>query len=192
MGMKSYGIEPENPPGTVQVLTTPKAVSKLDPEDFWEFIKPFKEKLYNFIIKALNFSEDGEDIYQETVLKAYKNMSGFKKKSSLKTWFFSIANNEIRQYYKKKKRDETYKTNFSTSNAFEISGPKKNILVESIYEIAQKFSLKYKQVFFLFYYNRFSIEEINEITGVKKGSVKYILNSCRERVKKELGGEDGS
>jgi RNA polymerase sigma-70 factor (ECF subfamily) len=189
--MKSYGTEYALSRFSLQGPATAMKTAETDPGDFHETIEPVKGKLYNYIHKALNFSEDCEDVYQETVVKAYRNLSRFKKKSSLQTWLFSIAINEIRLYYKKKSHRESREGGLLTENILAASGGADKILVEDVYEIARSFKLKYRQVFFLFYYNRFTIEEIKEITGIKSGSIKYILNFCRESIKKELGEKNG-
>lgn len=58
--------------------------------------------------------------------------------------------------------------------------------VQDVYDVAESLDPKKRQVFFLFYYNRFSINEIKEITGIKEGNIKFILNQCREEIKSKL------
>ena len=43
-----------------------------------------------------------------------------------------------------------------------------------------------REVFFLFYYNRFSIAEIAAICSLRQGNVKFILNRGREAVRRAL------
>ena len=154
---------------------------------FHEMIYPLKENLYNFILKSLNFSEDANDIYQDTILRAFKYINSFKRKSSFKTWIFSIANNEIKRYFKKTKVpveriDEN--SNIVLENEIEEK-------VREVYEVARGLDPKQRNVFFLYYYNKFSIMEINEITGLKQGNIKFILNRSREKIKQKLGVKNG-
>ena len=150
-------------------------------------LNPIKENLYNFIFKALTFSEDAEDVYQETVLRAFKYRAGYRRADSFKTWIFAIAHNEIKRYFNthKQSRDQF---NFEDHPDISADGEKHNeSLVRDIYEIAQQLTTRQRQVFFLFYDQRFSIREINKITGLKQGNIKFILNQARENIKQKLG-----
>lgn len=162
---------------------------------FREMLEPVKHNLYNFIYKALNFSEDADDVFQETVLRALKYISGFKPNRSFKTWIFTIAHNEIKSYYKKNSdKDRIMPDVFRGENIAEefaanSEGEEKNV-VKDIYEIAAELKPNQRRVFFLFYDDKFSIKEIRDITGLKEGNIKFILNRSRERIKEELGVKD--
>jgi len=58
--------------------------------EFFQFLlNPIKENLYNFIFKALNFCEDANDVYQETILRAFKYRKSYDRQSPFKTWIFT-------------------------------------------------------------------------------------------------------
>ena len=82
-------------------LTKPAA---LNAETFPLLLDPIKESLYNFIFKALGFCEDANDIYQETLLRAFKYRESFHGPGSFKTWIFTIAHNEIKRYFNTSKK----------------------------------------------------------------------------------------
>lgn len=162
---------------------------------FREMLEPVKHNLYNFIYKALNFSEDADDVFQETVLRALKYIKSFKPNRSFKTWIFTIAHNEIKGYYKRSSDKSRmmpgalWGENVEEEIAGDIDCAEKE-LVKDIYEIAAGLKPQQRRVFFLFYDNKFSIKEINNITGLKEGNIKFILNQSRERIKEELGVKD--
>jgi RNA polymerase sigma-70 factor (ECF subfamily) len=155
--------------------------TKISSNEFLIYLKPHKHKLFNFIQKCLKFSEDAEDIYQNVIINSYRAIHKFKGNSTFKTWIFSIANNEIIKYFKKKKRNDyicySLQENHPQSNSSDRE------LINSLFEIAAKFSSKNRNIFFLFYYNGFTIDEIFQITGIRSGTIKYILNNCREKIK---------
>lgn len=161
-----------------------KKESEMSSLSFQQLIIPFKEKLYNFIFKALNFSQDADDVYQETVLRAFKYRNSFKTEGSFKTWLFSIASNEIRSYFNKNKNLVEKCNSLDCENI--TCDVDNKTRVQDVYDVAESLDPKKRQVFFLFYYNRFSINEIKEITGIKEGNIKFILNQCREEIKSKL------
>lgn len=165
----------------ISLLKKEKEMSSLS---FQQLIIPFEEKLYNFIFKALNFSQDADDVYQETVLRAFKYRNSFKKECSFKAWLFSIASNEIRSYFNKNKNLIGKYNSLDCENI--VCDVDNKTRVQDVYDVAESLDPKKRQVFFLFYYNRFSINEIKEITGIKEGNIKFILNQCRKEIKSKL------
>jgi len=59
----------------------------IDEEIFKQLLNPVKENIYNFIYKALNFAEDADDVYQETVLRAFNTGTVITGKIHLKHGF---------------------------------------------------------------------------------------------------------
>jgi len=47
-----------------------------------------------------------------------------------------------------------------------------------------------REVFFLFYDQGFSIQEIARITGLREGNVKFILNRARTAIKSIMGDQN--
>jgi RNA polymerase sigma-70 factor (ECF subfamily) len=156
--------------------------------EFFQFLlNPIKENLYNFIYKALNFCEDANDIYQETILRAFKYRKSYDKQNPFKTWLFTIAHNEIKRYFNKHKKLPGKVGLDEHADMIDDPGSDNQALVRDIYEVAQQLTPNQRRVFFLFYDQQFSIQEISEITGLKQGNIKFILNQSREKIKQKLG-----
>ena len=60
---------------------------------------PIKKYLYNFIQKSLSFSQEADDIFQETLLKSFRYFNSFKQDKNFKTWIFTIAHNLMKDYF---------------------------------------------------------------------------------------------
>ncbi len=151
---------------------------------FWELVSPHKQKLYNFILKSLNYSEVADDVFQETVLRAFKYFKSYKKGKSFNTWLYSIAHNEIKRHYK-----QTQKHTLFTDMDM-LRDPKVNNsqeLAKEVYRYAEQLKPKQREVFFLFYYSGFTISEVSRIVGLKAGNIKFILNQARNTIKKIIG-----
>ena len=153
-------------------------------EIFTKILFPVKKNLYNFIFKSLNFSEDANDIYQDTVLRALKYFKKFDKTMPFKPWVFSIANNEIKRYFKNKH-------SFSNENNINelcdtLTDETERELVKTIYSVAENLKPQDRQVFLLFYDNGFSIIEISRMMGIRTGNIKVILSNARKKIRKLL------
>ena len=155
---------------------------------FWELVSPQKHKLYNFIRKSLNFSEDANDVFQETVLRALRYFSSYKKEKNFNTWLFTIAHNEIKKHYRKATKYTTF------ADMDRLKSPEtedSQELVKEVYQYAESLKPKQREVFFLFYYNGFNISEVSQITRLKPGNVKFILSQARHSLKKIFGEKNG-
>lgn len=154
---------------------------------FNKFFIPEKKALYNFILKSVSFSEDSNDIYQNTALRAFKYFRKFDTSKRFKPWVFSIALNEIRKYFKNKIQSSDI---HSIENSYEqIPDTQNRELAEAVYSAAYSLKNTEREIFFLFYDSGFNISEISEITGKTQGNIKVILSNARKRVKSFLGSK---
>ena len=97
---------------------------------------------------------------------------------------FTIAVNEVRGYFNRSKKSPG--TVDLEEHLYITPGTGNEELVRLVYEIAQHLGPKQRKVFFLFYDQGFSIREIADITGLKEGNIKFILNRSRESIKETL------
>ena len=65
-------------------------------ELFHALIRPYEKSVYFAAYSVLQNEHDAEDVAQETVLKALKNLHTFRAESKFSTWLVSIALNEAR------------------------------------------------------------------------------------------------
>lgn len=153
-------------------------------ESFWRLLASLEKRLFNFLHKALNFSEDSSDLYQEVVLRAWRYFPSFERRGSFSSWIFAIAHNEIKSYFRKHKRDQAVIP--LSRLVAEPAAPVDDPAIRMIYGAARRLPPRQREVFFLFYYNRFSIVEIAEICSLSLGNVKFILSRGREAVRAAL------
>ena len=59
--------------------------------------------IYNFVFQLSNDEQATEDITQESFIKAWKNIRGFKRGSSFQTWLFAITRNSAIDWLRSKK-----------------------------------------------------------------------------------------
>jgi RNA polymerase sigma-70 factor (ECF subfamily) len=159
-----------------------------DPSVFWELAGPQKQKLYNFIHKSLSFSEEADDVFQETLLRGLKYFCSYNRQKSFQTWLFAIAHNEVKKHFK-----NTQRHSFLPLEE-RLIGPAGRVrpgLVREVYRLADTLKPKHKEIFFLFYDSGFSILEISRITDLREGNVKFILNRVRRTLRRCFGEEDG-
>jgi len=150
---------------------------------FLKFLNPVKKFLYNYIRKSMNYSELSDDIYQETVLRAFKYFDSYDKKKCFKNWIFTIATNQLKNHLNSKNNLINHKNNVEN---IPFNSKEKNYKVRKIYNIAKNFKDEYRQIFFLYYYNDFKINEISRIVNKSESNIKFILYKLRKIIKKNM------
>ena len=61
---------------------------------FRELVAQYKERLYWHIRNIVKSHDDADDVLQNTFIKVYKSINGFKSESKLYSWLYRIATNE--------------------------------------------------------------------------------------------------
>lgn len=82
-------------------------LDKLKAEDtkniaFNELVTLYKERLYWHIRHIVKSHDDTDDVLQNTFIKVYKNINGFKGESKLYSWMYRIATNEAITFINKR------------------------------------------------------------------------------------------
>ena len=162
---------------------TGSAAQAQDRETFLDYLLPVKKRLYNFILKASNFSPEADDIFQDTLLKAFRYFYSFDRRKNFKTWIFTIAHNLLKDVFREKQLGHWP---LSLAEVGEITADAVSNEVREIYTTAAALKPRPREVFFLYYYNEFTIPEIVEITGLTRPNIKFILHQARKAIKKVM------
>ena len=67
-------------------------------------LKKYQQKLYWHIRRMVIDHDDADDIVQDTFIKIWKNLPGFRSDAQLYTWMYRIASNECITFLNKKKQ----------------------------------------------------------------------------------------
>src|SRR3954467_3833876 len=64
-----------------------------DERAFRRLVDPYRRPLEVHCYRMLGSVHDAEDVLQETLLKAWRSLEGFERRSSVHTWLYRIATN---------------------------------------------------------------------------------------------------
>lgn len=143
---------------------------------FKELLRLYKERLYWHIRKIVLDHDDADDVLQNTFIKVYKNIGGFKGESKLYSWMYRIATNEAISFLNAKakrnnssieKEKELAIKNLETDVYFE--GDEIQLkLQKAIATLPEKQQL----VFNMKYFDETTYEELSEILNTSVGALK--------------------
>jgi len=69
---------------------------KGDVQAFNEIVARWEGRLYNFVYRYLGDAEEAKDITQESFVRAYSHLEGFRGQSKFSSWLYQIALNLCR------------------------------------------------------------------------------------------------
>lgn len=62
---------------------------------FGELIAPYQDRLYNTIVRLVGRPEDAAELFQESLIRAYRGLGSYQGGSSFYTWFYRVAINVV-------------------------------------------------------------------------------------------------
>ena len=71
---------------------------------FYELIRPYERGVFFAAASILGNDADAEEVVQEAMLKAFKNLASFRQESKFSTWLIQIAINEAKMKLRKDRR----------------------------------------------------------------------------------------
>ena len=75
-----------------------------DPDSFNELILRWERPIYALAFRQIGREEDARDVCQETFLRAYRALSGFRGQAKFSSWLYRIALNLCRDWMRRERR----------------------------------------------------------------------------------------
>ncbi|KAA2216796.1 RNA polymerase sigma factor [Maribacter flavus] len=156
----------------VQELKSKETQSKA----FEQLVANYKERLYWHIRRIVLNHDDADDVLQNTFIKVYRNIDGFKGESKLFSWMYRIATNEALSFLKQQRTklgvtDGEYQDKMVQNLEADVYFEGDEIQLKLQKAIAT-LPEKQKLIFNMKYYEDLKYEEISEILDTTVGGLK--------------------
>jgi RNA polymerase sigma-70 factor (ECF subfamily) len=152
----------------------------------------YKDKAFNLAFRICGNHEEAEEVTQDSFLKAYKALSGFKMRSSFATWLYRIVYNTSISYVRVKKKGLLSLEDFPADATDFIGNNPSEEEADKEYRSAlinfalQKITEEERGLITLFYYEEMSSDEIADVTGISKSNIKVKLFRARQKMQEIL------
>jgi len=164
-----------------------------------------KDRVFSLCCRLMGDRGDAEECAQETFVKVFRSIAGFRLESSFSTWLFTIAVNTCKnrrnsaeyRFWKKALRfgrsasscdddqEEFEIEDVAPSPLVLISEKERDALIQSAID---SLPYDYRTVIVLRHVEELSYDEITRITGYNLGTLKSKLARARARLHKKLRG----
>jgi RNA polymerase sigma-70 factor, ECF subfamily len=146
-------------------------------------------QLLHFAHRLVGDMHLAEEIFQDTMLKAWQQAAQFRVDGHLKAWLFRVARNNAIDHMRKKRVPveeytscvETAAVTFRPDREAERSW-----LSSEVYEAIGELPLAYREVVDLRFFHQLCYQEIAQVLGIPLGTVKSRLNYAIQRLTKIL------
>ena len=166
---------------------------------FGKLVNRYQSLVINFCYKMLGNREDAEDIAQETFLRAFAAIGRFQPRAKFSTWLLTIAKNLTLNFIRNERRrirgvdavgssDETVPVIdlAPSGNPGPDSVALQNERARYVRGALKELSDTHRTIIVLRDFEGMTYEEIAEIMGCRKGTVKSRLSRAREQLKEVL------
>ncbi len=150
-----------------------------------------KDSLFSFAFSFTKDTDDANDLFQETMLKAINYSSQFKEGTNLKAWLYTIMRNTfINNYRKSAKTDRimTVTDDLTSDKLFlsaSMNGSEGKFVMDDIYKALEKLQPEY-YIPFIKYFEGYKYHEIADELQIPIGTVKTRIHVARQILKKQL------
>lgn len=177
-----------------QVLRMLQENDAMQHRAFSMIVEEFSQQLYWQIRRLVLNHDDANDVLQETLIQAWKNIDYFRGESKLSTWLYRIAINQSLNFLNKQKAQQNLSMdNEEASVAAQLEGDPyfdgdkaQCLLQQALVTLPDKQRL----VFNFRYFDELTYTEISEIIGSSVGALKADYHLAVKKISKILNEID--
>ena len=153
-------------------------------------VKKYQQRIYSHIRRMVIDHDDTNDLVQNTFIKIWNNLDGFREDSQLFTWMYRIATNETLGFLKQKKKrfflpigdvEHELANKLTQNNYFNV-----NKLEMKLQQAILSLPEKQRMVFHLRYYDNMKYEDMSEVLKTSVGALKASYHHALNKVEKFL------
>jgi RNA polymerase sigma-70 factor (ECF subfamily) len=176
-----------------------------DTSAFEELVRNYDGRVLRLAMHLTDSTEDAQDIYQETFLRAYRNIGRFRFECSFYTWIYRIVTNLCCDYLRHKRFRNRYA--YSEPYPDEENGREETVLERAcdqragaspervalngelrkqILQALTKLSVKERLVFELRHYEGLKLQVVASILNTTENTVKSMLFRATQKLRLRL------
>jgi RNA polymerase sigma-70 factor, ECF subfamily len=151
---------------------------------FEEIIDRYQTRLLRYASNLLRDTADAEDVVQDSLLSAYKNINSFDPSKKFSSWIYRIVHNGAISKIRKVWRYLPMLPDFDWPSGEDLEDDYyKKELTETMKSCLDDLDLKYREVMILYYLEDNSYDEISDILRLPTSTVGVRLRRAKIKLK---------
>ena len=152
-----------------------------------EIISQYVEKVFAFALKRTYSYDEAEELSQEILTTALKELPKLKNEQSFEFWFWGLANNVTKSFSRKMgKQRAMFSYDVPENFCYDTDT---DTVDEELYSALRRsvamLSKTYRDIIVLHYYDNLSVKQISERLCIPEGTVTWRLSEARRKLTKE-------
>ena len=165
-----------------------------DGEAYRDLINIYRNKLFGYLWRFSESKFIAEELFQETLIKAWKGIRKYDHQKKFSSWLFTIAHNVAMDILRSKKRDHNRNRFNDTEDSVVMITPEDMLIkketVELINNSIANLSEKQRRVFLLRQNGEMSFREIAETMNEPLNTVLSHMRYAIRKIKKQVDSEN--
>lgn len=163
---------------------------------FETLLRACQKPVYNLALRMTGNPDDAQDLTQETFLRVWRGLSGYRFDASFTTWLYRLTGNVCIDFLRRRRRENTVSLYRGENEEWELSLPDPAPCAETqvmtrltrgeVAEALNKLEPEYRQALILRVINGLSYAEIAAVLEVPEGTVKSRIARAREKMRRLL------
>ena len=156
---------------------------------FASVVRLYARQIYWQIRRMVYTHEDADDLVQNTFIKAWEAIEGFRGEAKVSTWLYRIAMYEALNFLKKRGSEEAdaeYLLSRLQADEYFDADEAEERLQRALLSLPPKQQL----VFRLRYYDEMPYDQMAQLTGTSEGALKASYHHAYKKILELLGQED--
>lgn len=173
-----------------------RAAAAGDPHAFAQLVARYQKPVYNLVLRTVGNEQDALDLTQETFVRAWRGLPGFRAEAKFSTWLYRLASNVSIDFLRaqKNRRTVSLSAQEESDQAWEMPdpapGPEARVLqreqAAQLRRALEQLRPEQRQILTLRSMQGLSYEEIGQCLGLRAGTVKSRLARAREQLRRAL------
>ena len=155
------------------------------------YIHKHGKRLYGLCLHLCSNPHDADDLYQETWMKAMKNIDRYDPAAPFEPWITRICVNTHKNVLRGIARSPVlnFHSNEEKEHVLQSVIAPKEADYRELYDAIDRLPDKLRMTVILFYFREMDIESTAEVLSIPVGTVKSRLNKARKLLKEVLTSE---
>jgi RNA polymerase sigma-70 factor (ECF subfamily) len=183
-------------------ITLVRAAQGGDSAAFEELVRSYDQPVLRLALRLTGSESDAQDIYQDTFLRAYQSLAGFRFECSFYTWIHRITTNVCLDYLRRRHKQQRQVTVVVSSDGEETevvqflpdghpaSDPERCLRRKELRRLItgalQQLSPRERMVFELKHYQNLRLRTVADMLNTSEGTVKNTLFRATHKLRLAL------
>lgn len=154
---------------------------------FADLVQRWQERLWRHAYRLTANQDAAADIVQDSWMAVVKGIGRLQDADAFPAWMFRIVTNKSRDWVRKQQRRRWLHDLLRSRTAtLPPAFPREDVRTDSLQAALAQLSLKQRALITLYYQEGFTTQEVADILGIPRGTVKSRLHHARDKIRRHM------